>query len=455
MVLGCTSDAGKSLLTAGFCRWFARQGISVAPFKAQNMSNNARVVDGGEIGVAQWLQALAAQVEPEVAMNPVLVKPEADTRSQVVLRGKAAHHLSSVPWEDRVAHLWPAMVESFDDLSTRFDLVVMEGAGSPAEINLVDLVNNRMLKHSNAAAVLVSDIDRGGSFAHLVGTWQLAPPTTQARLEGFILNKFRGDPGLLAPAPEHVERLTGMAPLGVVPMIHHELPDEEGGTVRATPPADAPTVVIPRLPWGSNIDEFHLLAHVATLRFTTTPDEIENADLVILPGSKHVAADLGWLRDTGQAEAVIRRARAGRRTIGICGGAMMLGERIEDPHAVEGAATGLGILPTATVMDPDKIVRSNVLRPKGLASPWEALNGLSVPGYEIRNGQTEILTVDGPTLATTMHGIFESPDVLAAIFGHRPEPVLNRTFELLADTIEDRLDTAKLEQMVNSPGRSG
>ena len=265
MVLGCTSDAGKSLLVTALCRWFARNGVSVAPFKAQNMSNNARVVagvgdePGGEIGVAQWLQAHAARVEPAVRMNPVLLKPEADTRSQVVVRGTVDRALSARGWQERHDALWTPMAESFDALAADFDLVVIEGAGSPAEINLRDQVNNRMVAHADAAALLVSDIDRGGSFAHLFGTWSLVPESTRDRLAGFVLNRFRGDASLLEPGPSRLTEMTGMANAGVVPMLHHGLPREEGAAEVSTAPADAPLVVLPRFPFGSNLDEFHLL----------------------------------------------------------------------------------------------------------------------------------------------------------------------------------------------------
>ena len=235
MVLGCTSGAGKSWLVTGLCRWFARHGVDVVPFKAQNMSNNARVVDGGEIGVAQWLQARAAGVEPDVRMNPVLLKPEAETRSQVVVNGRMAPELTVMPWRERGPSLWPAMTAAFDALRAEHELVVLEGAGSPAEINLPDLVNNGMLAHADATALLVADIDRGGAFAHIVGTWSLVPPATRERLGGYVLNRFRGDASLLAPGPERVTELTGMPCAGVVPMLRHELPDEEGATVRADP----------------------------------------------------------------------------------------------------------------------------------------------------------------------------------------------------------------------------
>lgn len=464
MVLGCTSDAGKSLLVTALGRWFARQGVQVAPFKAQNMSNNARVVEGGEIGVAQWLQARAALVEPAIAMNPVLIKPEADTRSQVVLHGRAAPEVADIPWELRSSILWPAMTAGFAEVSAAHDLVILEGAGSPAEINLVDLVNNRMLHHVDGAALLVSDIDRGGAFAHLVGTHALAPSTTQERLAGFVLNKFRGDQSLLAPAPEHITRATGMANVGVLPMMAHELPDEEGATVRASPTAGAPVVAIPRLPFGSNVDEFHLLAHVAAVRFTTTAHDIEAADLVILPGSKHVVSDLEWLRSTGQAEAIARRVAAGKPVLGICGGCQMIGEAINDPAGVEGSAgtvDGLGLLPFVTDFAETKLTSLTNMRLPDLPGRWSALSGCEVDGYEIRHGKSSVLADAGSmvsaggqvfanntVMATTIHGLLESPEVLERLFGTRPAPVLEQTFEALADAVEEHLDTAFLRTTV-------
>ena len=287
MVLGCTSDAGKSLLTTALCRWFARHGVNVAPFKAQNMSNNARVVPGGEIGVAQWLQAKAACVEPEVRMNPVLLKPEGETRSQVIVRGVADLELTNTPWKERHDALWTPMAESFDSLAADFDLVVIEGAGSPAEINLRDQVNNRMIEHADASGLLAVDIDRGGAFAHLFGTWSLVPPTTQTRLRGFVLNRFRGDPELLAPGPAELSSMTTMAYAGVVPMMAHDLPQEEGAIDSSPAPAGAPRVVLPRFPFGSNLDEFHLLGHAADVRWSSRPGRFAgldpDRDAIILP----------------------------------------------------------------------------------------------------------------------------------------------------------------------------
>ncbi|MEM9037865.1 MAG: cobyric acid synthase [Actinomycetota bacterium] len=457
MVLGCTSTAGKSLLATALCRWFARRGVDVAPFKAQNMSNNARVVDGGEIGVAQWLQARAAGVEPTVDMNPVLLKPEADTRSQVVMAGRSRPDLTAMPWRARAPHLWPGMSEAFDRLQARHDLVVIEGAGSPAEINLPDQVNNRICAHADASALLVVDIDRGGAFAHLVGTWTLVPESTKERLAGFVLNKFRGDAGLLAPGPAIVTERTGMSDVGVLPMLDHQLPDEEGATVKAVPPSAAPTVAVVRYPYASNLDEWHVLPHVAHIRWATTPADLDGVDLVVLPGSKHVAADTDWLRRRHLDEAVGRAAARGTRVLGVCGGAMMLGTEVRDDHGVEGGTAGLGLLPIRTDMAPTKTTRPIRVRLPEVSGPWASLGGAEAGGYEIRHGQVTALEpevevaplvwADGPVLATTIHGIAEEPDVVQRLTGLTPPPVLERTFERLADAIDEHLDTELLERL--------
>ena len=451
-VLGCTSSAGKSLLVTALCRWFGRQGVDVVPFKAQNMSNNARVVDGGEIGVAQWLQARAAGVDPDVRMNPVLLKPEADDRSQVVVAGRARADLSVTPWRERIPFLWPAMTDAFDALQADHELVIVEGAGSPAEINLPDLVNNGVVEHADAATVLVADIDRGGAFAHLYGTWALVPPSTRERLVAFVLNKFRGDVTLLAPGPEELADRTGMAGAGVLPMLRHELPDEEGATVRAHPPAGpAPLVAVVRSPYASNLDELHLLGHVAHVRLATRPAELVDADVVVLPGSKHVAADLAWMRTTGLDTAVRQAAAAGRRVVGVCGGAMMLGRSIADPQGVEGAADGLGLLDHETEMHPEKLTLTTRIRFGAMPPAFRRLEGVTADGYEIRHGRLTdgaLVRAEGTVLATTVHGLFESADVVEAVFGRRPPDALEATFEALADAVDEHLDTTLLWSLV-------
>jgi adenosylcobyric acid synthase len=439
MVLGCTSSAGKSLIVTALCRWFARQGVDVAPFKAQNMSNNARVVDGGEIGVAQWLQAGAARVEPTVDMNPVLVKPEADTRSQVIVRGRRDQVVSELAWDARHDLLWDAMTASFAVVRDSHDLVVIEGAGSPAEINLRDQVNNRILVHTDAAAILVSDIDRGGSFAHLYGTWSLVPEATRDRLVGFVLNRFRGDDSLLSPGPELLAEWTGMAHLGTLPMLRHELPDEEGATIRADPPTAGPRIAIVRFPFGSNLDEFRLLPLVAPTVWTADPADLDAADWVILPGSKHVAADLAWMRAHGLDDAVRRAAADGRRVHGVCGGAMILGRSIDDPTGVEtaGRVDGLGLLPFATSMAGDKVARRVTVD----------VEGLCVAGYEIRHGRIDDerpVHRSGSVTATAVHGLLEDPRLVERWFGRVAVDPLPETFDLLADAVDEYLDTKVL-----------
>ncbi len=448
MVLGCTSDAGKSWLVTALCRWYARQGVRVAPFKAQNMSNNARVVGGGEIGVAQWLQARAARVEPDVRMNPVLLKPEADTQSQVIVRGVVDRELSATPWTERHDALWTAMSSSYDDLASEYDLVVLEGAGSPAEINLRDQVNNRMIEHADAAGLLVSDIDRGGSFAHLYGTWALVPESTRDRLDGFVLNRFRGDLSLLAPGPEKLTQLTGMAFTGVIPMVDHDLPREEGASEQSRAPVGAPRVTIPRFPFGSNLDEFHLLATGASIRWATSggafADLDPDRDLIVLPGSKHVVTDLDWMRECGIADAIVAAIDRGVRCVGVCGGAMMLGRSIADPHGVEGGVptrrAGLGVLDHETVMSQTKTTSFTEV---------DAL-GRWYTGYEIRYGEVtgDSFTTDGRITTTTVHGLFEHPDFVQRLLGIDVTPVLERTYERLADAVEEHLDTAWLRSLL-------
>jgi adenosylcobyric acid synthase len=457
MVQGTSSSAGKSLITAALARALRRRGINVAPFKAQNMSNNARVVEGGEIGTAQYLQALAAQVVPELRMNPVLVKPEGDNRSQVVVLGRPNLDLSRMPWRSRRDQLWPVIEDSLRSLLAEYEVVLIEGAGSPAEINLrdTDLANMRSALVAGAPVILVADIDRGGAFAHLYGTWALLPEEERALIVGFVLNKFRGDTSLLPPAPERLEQLTGVPTLGVLPWLDHDLPDEDGA---ATPGAvnGAKSVAVVRYPTASNLDEFKQLEQVANVRWVSRPGGIGAADLVIMPGSKHVSADLAWLDRTGLADAVRRRAGAGAPVLGICGGLQMLGERIEDEAGVDGSAHGLGLLPIKTAFGHSKETERTSARFGQLPEPWAALSGRTLAGYEIRHGRSTATAdvaqalpygrgfVDGAVLGIYVHGLFEQPELVAAVLGHMPERSVDRAFEELADAVEEHLDVATL-----------
>jgi adenosylcobyric acid synthase len=459
-VQGASSSAGKSLLVTALARLFARSGVRVAPFKAQNMSNNARVVDGGEIGVAQYLQARAAGVEPDVRMNPVLVKPEGNDRSQVILGGVADLALSRRRWRERAPALWPVVEESLRSLLAEFELVLVEGAGSPAEINLrdTDLANMRTAIAAGAPVVLVADIDRGGAFAHLYGTWALLPEDERALVRGFVLNKFRGDPSLLPPAPAELERLTGVRVLGVVPWLEHGLPDEDGVSARRPRSARAPRVAVARYPYASNLDEFRLLGEAADVVFATRPAELTGADLVVLPGSKHVAADLAWLRQTGLADAVVRDEKP---VLGICGGLQMLGEEIVDRAGVDGTSRGLGLLPLRTEFGAAKRTRLSESRFGHLDPPWAALSGLAVSGYEIRHGTTggpvaEALPdglgfVSGPVLGVYLHGLLENPEVVSRLLGIASLRSLDEVLDELADAVEPHLDVDRLEALAPAP----
>jgi len=488
MVLGTTSGAGKSWLTTALCRYYARQGLKVAPFKAQNMSNNARVVASengqGEIGSAQYFQALAANAVPDVRMNPLLLKPERDTHSQVVLMGQVSAELSAMPWRGRSLKVWPQIAAALDALRAENDVVVIEGAGSPAEINLAasDVVNMRVAQHGDAACLLVTDIDRGGAFAHLYGTWALLPEDQRPFIKGFVLNKFRGDATLLAPAPQMLQDLTGVPTVATLPMWwQHGLPEEDGvfddrsvakGTVNLT----VAVIAYPRI---SNLDEFQPLKNIPGLKlqWVRSPAELAGlkpTDWVILPGSKHTSGDLAWLRTQGLDAAIVRHAEQGGAVLGICGGLQMLGEALIDPHGIDGNAPGLGLLPLVTVFAEDKTVRHTSTRfMPHIDGRWSALAGAPVSGYEIHHGQTAqhaamaavgdlahaVLpdglgwcNARGNVLGLYLHGLFEDAAVLQALFGAQlggTVPTLETVFDGLADYIAAHFSEGVLQDFLN------
>lgn len=468
MVLGTSSNAGKSWVTTALCAWYRAQGYKVAPFKAQNMSNNARVVatpDGqwGEIGTAQYLQALAAGRVPDVRMNPLLLKPEADTRSQVVLMGQANAQLSSMPWRERSRHVWPDIAAALDSLRAENEVVVIEGAGSPAEINLhsSDVVNMRVAKHCLAHCLLVADIDRGGAFAHLYGTWALLPADEQALIQGFVLNKFRGDASLLAPAPQMLQDKTGVPTVATIPMqFDHGLPEEDGvfdarSTGRGRIHTTIAIVAYPRM---SNHDEFQPLLSVPGVRviWVRSPADMAEADWVILPGSKATASDLEWMRSQGLDAAVAAHAQAGKRILGICGGLQMLGEALIDLHGVDGNAAGLGLLPLVTLFEPQKTVRRVAVQLPALRGAWAAMQGVELDVYEIHHGQTQLRSdmeagqpqradepvpglvwqnAQGHIWGTYWHGMFENAAFVQALWGAQT-PSLDDVFERMALGVE-------------------
>lgn len=479
MVLGTTSGAGKSWLTTALCRHYARQGLKVAPFKAQNMSNNARVVAGpggalGEIGSAQYFQALAARAEPEVRMNPLLLKPEADTRSQVVLMGQVSEELSTMPWRGRSEKVWPAIIAALDALREENDVVVIEGAGSPAEINLhaSDIVNMRIARHAQARCLLVTDIDRGGAFAHLYGTWALLPADERALIKGFVLNKFRGDATLLAPGPQMLQDLTGVPTVATLPMWwQHGLPEEDGVFDDRTLASGAVQTTIAVIAWPriSNLDEFQPLKNVPGVRlvWARSPADCAGADWIVLPGSKATVADLAWLRTQGLDQAVAQHAAQGGAVLGICGGLQMLGEALVDTHGIDGNAPGLGLLPLVTAFDPQKTVRHTQARFSALAGRWSALSGVETAGYEIHHGQTaqhpamaakgdvarEVIpglawqNAAGNVLGCYLHGLFEDPRVLHALFG-ASAPTLESVFDGLAEFLQTHVEPGVLDALI-------
>ncbi len=347
MVQGTSSGAGKSLLVAALCRIYARRGVRVLPFKAQNMSNNAAAtVCGGEIGRAQALQARAAGVLPRPEMNPVLLKPLADTRSEVVVLGQRNAALTALPWMERKAALWETVRDALASIRADADLVLIEGAGSPAEINLPDIVNMRVAREADAPVLLVTDIDRGGAFAHLWGTWALLPPEDRGRIRGFVLNKFRGDASLLAPAPEILRDKTGVPTLGAIPFLRLEAA-RRGCCLRADRgKGDGIRIAAVRLPHLSNFDDLDPLAAEpgVQVRWTDHPEDLQSADAIVLPGTRNTTDDLRWLWESGMGAAIRARAAAGAPVVGLCGGYQMLGSSVADPLGIEGGGKCQGWL---------------------------------------------------------------------------------------------------------------
>ncbi|MGE3268112.1 MAG: cobyric acid synthase [Chloroflexota bacterium] len=449
MVQGTASHAGKSTLVTALCRIMRQDGLRVAPFKAQNMALNSFVAaEGGEIGRSQALQAEAAGLDPSIDMNPILLKPEADAHSQVIVAGRSIGSMPAAVYQQRKLELWPAVTEALDRLRSRYDLIVAEGAGSPAEINLktTDLANMRVARYAHAPVLLVGDIDRGGVFASLLGTLELLDPDERALVRGLAINKFRGDPAILAPGLEFLVQRTGVPVLGVVPHLPDlDLPEEDslGLEQRGATPArqtDCVDIAVIRLPRIANFDEFAPLAAepAVFLRYVEHHSDLGQPDLVILPGTKTTVADLEWLRESGLADAVVRLGRAGTPLLGICGGYQMLGRVIRDPHGAESdrsVVDGLGLLPVDTTFATTKRtvrVAGKLLAERG---PLSGAAGSPLVAYEIHMGRTVLdgtllplvqieqrsgetvheldgaISEDGLTAGTYLHGLFENDAV--------------------------------------------
>ena len=474
MVQGTTSDAGKSILVAGLCRVLARRGHTVVPFKPQNMALNSAVTsDGGEIGRAQALQAQACGLEPHTDMNPILLKPTSDTDAQVIIHGRVVSALDARGYHDYKRVAMSAVLASHQRLCERYRYIVVEGAGSPAEINLRDndIANMGFAERVDCPVILVADIDRGGVFAHLVGTLALLSESERRRVIGFVINKFRGDMSLLQPGIDWLESYTNKPVLGVLPWLQGLYLDAEDAiTAEQVLSCDQQTlrVVVPVFSRISNHTDFDALRlhPQIDLQFIGPGQTPPRADLVILPGSKNVRMDLQWLRDNGWVEAINRHLRYGGKVLGICGGFQMLGHRIDDPQGVEqgpGSSDGLGLLAMRTELRPDKVLR----RVTGTL----ALEDAPMEGYEIHCGISSgvalerwaltfadgrrdgAISHDNQILGTYVHGVFDQPQALRALVAWAGVQVSEvdsawcireQQLDRLADAIEQSLNCAAL-----------
>jgi adenosylcobyric acid synthase len=433
MIQGTTSSAGKSLLTTALCRIFLRDGYSVAPFKAQNMSLNSFITDEGlEMGRAQVVQAEASNIKPKVCMNPILLKPTSDKKSQIIVEGKVVDNLDASDYYAFKDKLREVVVRNYDALKADYDIVVIEGAGSPAEINLKDndIVNMGMARIADCPVVIVADIDRGGVFASIVGTYALLDADEKARVKGFIINKFRGDIGLLKPGIEMLKRYVDKPVLGVIPYLDINIEDEDSLTDRFKGKAGGASfkIYVIKLPHMSNFTDmnvFRLFDGVEVI-FTASPEDIVDPSMVVIPGTKNTIADLLFLRERCLDEKIISLHQAGRMIAGICGGFQMLGRTVEDPFSVEsdaGSIEGLGLLDMKTVLLKDKTTRQTEVVIKKSDGNFKNLGGMKISGYEIHMGNStynagescfinsqnkDAGLIDGNILGTYIHGFFDN-----------------------------------------------
>lgn len=494
MIQGTASNSGKSILTAALCRIFKQDGYRVAPFKSQNMALNSYITaDGLEMGRAQVMQAEAAGIAPDVRMNPILLKPTSDVGSQVILCGKAiGNRTAKEYWSDKKA-LRPFIQQAFDSLANDYDIIVIEGAGSPAEINLKqdDLVNMGMAKMAHAPVLLVGDIDRGGVFASLYGTVKLLEPDEQDRIQGLIINKFRGDLEILRPGLTDLERLTDKPVVGVVPYAHLDIDDEDSLSERLTAKDSSKAalqIAVIRLPHLSNFTDFASLERMSavSVRYVDTPKQLDGVDFIIIPGTKSTIDDLKWLRTSGLEAKIQRLHHEGTPVLGICGGYQMMGRHLYDPEGVEGGGSiaGLGLLPTETIFRAQKTTTQatgKILSPGGILHD---LAGVPTVGYEIHMGDTTLLegavpfqqlmrgtelVIDGccagDAYGTYMHGVLDTPEVLEplirALLARKgisasditvfdPVQYKEEQYDKLADMVRSALDMERIYQILEA-----
>jgi adenosylcobyric acid synthase len=496
MIQGTMSNAGKSLITAGLCRIFKQDGYRVAPFKAQNMALNSFITkEGLEMGRAQVVQAEAAGIEPSVLMNPVLLKPTNDTSSQVIVNGEVYSNMSAQEYYRRKREIVPEIMKAYEKLDSQYDIIVLEGAGSPAEINLKenDIVNMYMAKLAKAPVLLAGDIDRGGVFASLAGTMMLFDESERAMVKGILINKFRGDKTILQPGLDMLEEIIHVPTLGVIPYLHVDIDDEDSLTERFNRKGSVGLIDIAviRLPRISNFTDFNVLEYVpgVTLRYVKSVAELNNPDLIIIPGTKNTMEDLLWMRQNGLEASIMKHAAENKPVFGVCGGYQMLGTELSDPYGVEAGGTiaGMGLLPAKTVFEKEK-TRTQIRGrfQSGLGGLLKELSGVEIEGYEIHMGQTQILDGQEGYLAVLeeisgkpaseavgmcrdniygsyIHGIFDKEDVaktlVSALYrakgldggeiaGLNVQAYKERQYDLLAQGIRENIDMERLYRIL-------
>ena len=479
MIQGTMSNAGKSLLAAGLCRIFKQDGYRVAPFKSQNMALNSFITKtGAEMGRAQVVQAEAAGIEPDVRMNPILLKPTTDVGSQVIVNGQVQGNMRAMEYYRRKREFIPAVMEAYNSLAQEYDIIVIEGAGSPAEINLkaTDIVNMGLAELVDAPVLLVGDIDRGGVFAQLYGTIALLEPQEQQRIKGTIVNKFRGDRAILQPGIDILEKICGVPVAGVIPYTHVDIDDEDSLSTRfhtgdGRKDIDIAVVKLPRISNFTDVSPLERFESVS-VRYIERPDQLHQPDMILLPGTKSTIADLLWLRQSGLEAAICQQAARGCIVFGICGGYQMLGASVRDPLGVEAAGVteiqGMGLLPMDTVFQGEKVQQQTSGVFGEIPGALHSLSGMTYTGYEIHMGrsrqQLAPLVNQGNVYGSYIHGIFDGAGIAQAVIGDLaarkgidpgtltvfdPERYKQEQYDKLADAVRGGLDMDFVYKVLN------
>ena len=479
MIQGTMSNAGKSLLAAGLCRIFRQDGYRVAPFKSQNMALNSFITKtGAEMGRAQVVQAEAAGIEPDVRMNPILLKPTTDVGSQVIVNGQVQGNMRAMEYYRRKREFIPAVMEAYNSLAQEYDIIVIEGAGSPAEINLkaTDIVNMGLAELVDAPVLLVGDIDRGGVFAQLYGTIALLEPQEQQRIKGTIVNKFRGDRAILQPGIDILEKICGVPVAGVIPYTHVDIDDEDSLSTRlhtgdGRKDIDIAVVKLPRISNFTDVSPLERFESVS-VRYIERPDQLHQPDMILLPGTKSTIADLLWLRQSGLEAAICQQAARGCIVFGICGGYQMLGASVRDPLGVEAAGVteikGMGLLPMDTVFQGEKVQQQTSGVFGEIPGALHSLSGMKYTGYEIHMGRSQQqlapLVNQGNVYGSYIHGIFDGAGIAQAVIGDLaarkgidpgtltvfdPERYKQEQYDKLADAVRGGLDMDFVYKVLN------